>query len=98
MRTYNLNTKTKPMKKLLLSTALLLALSFTFTSCRDTKKESVEDSIENAGDAIEDAADAAAEAIEDAGEEASDAVEDALESAGDAVDDAAKATSDAIKK
>ena len=44
------------MKNLLLSSILLLALSFT--SCRDTKKS------ESVGDAIENAADAAGDAVE----------------------------------
>src|SRR5690554_3108470 len=45
------------MKKLLLSTVLLLCLSLTFTSCRDTKTEDAADAMENAADAMEDAAD-----------------------------------------
>lgn len=44
------------MKKLFLSTILLLAISFSFTSCRNTKKsESIEKAVKNASDATEDA-------------------------------------------
>jgi len=75
------------MKKLLLSLALLLALSISFTSCRDTKK-SADDAVENVGDAMDDAADAVEETAEDAG----DAVDNAIDAVGDAVD----ATVDAV--
>ena len=58
------------MKNLLLSSILLLALSFT--SCRDTKKS------ESVGDAIENAADAAGDAVENAADAAGDAAEATL--------------------
>jgi len=73
------------MKKLLLSAALLLALSMTFTSCRDTKKA------DSAGEAMEAAADDAAEATEGAMEEVGKAIDNAAEEtkeAGEAVGDA----------
>lgn len=66
------------MKKLFLSTALLLVLSLSFTSCRETKKaESVEDVIENVGDAIESAAETTGDAVE--------AVDSAIDTTGDAI-------------
>lgn len=91
---HQINTKTfKLMKKLLLSTALLLALAVTFTSCRDEKTEvTIEDSMDNTGDAMEDAADD----MEDSMEEAADDAEGAMEEAGKALDKAAKDTGDAL--
>ena len=79
-------------KTLLLSTVLLLALSLTFTSCRETKNESVEDTLENAADAVEDAADDAADATEGALEEAGKAIDNAV----DEVKEAGEATKDAV--
>jgi len=59
------------MKKLLFSAALLLAISVTFTSCRE-EAEKTGDAIENAaeatGDAVGDAVEATGEAIEAAGD------------------------------
>jgi len=73
------------MKKLVWSTILLLALTITFVACRDTKKaDSVEEAIENAGDAIEDATN-----------DAADAAEGAFEETGKAIDDVVKETKEA---
>ena len=70
------------MKKLLLSSILLLALSLSFTSCRDAKKgESIQDSIENAADAASDAVENAAEATGEAVESAANATGEAAENA-----------------
>lgn len=76
-----INTKTITMKKLLLSTVLVLALSLTFTSCRDTEKKA-----DDMGDTIEKAAD-----------DVADETEGALEKAGKAIDNAAKEVKEAGK-
>jgi len=68
------------MKKVLLSTVLVLALALSFTSCRDTK--------EKTEDAVENAADAASDAVDSTKETAGDAVDDVKEAADDAVEDA----------
>ena len=49
------------MRKLILNTALVLALAVSFTSCRETKEEA-----KGAADAVEKAAGEAADAIGDA--------------------------------
>lgn len=75
------------MKKLFLSTLLLLAISLTFTSCRDTKKtESVEDAVENATQATEGALEETGKAIDNAVEktkEAGEATKEAIKKIGD---------------
>lgn len=75
------------MKKLFLSTVLLLAISFTFTSCRDTKKSnSVEASVENAADATEGALEETGKAIDNAvneTKEAGEAAKNAVNKIGD---------------
>ena len=91
-----INTKTNPMKKLILSSILLLALSLSFTSCRDVKEkaEGATDAVENAADA---ATDAAGDAVDSAKEAAGDAVEGAKEAAGNAVEGAKEAAGDAVE-
>lgn len=72
------------MKKLLLSSALVLALGFSLTSCRDTDKKS-DDSviiIEKKTDQAEGALEKAGKAIDNAAKE--------VKEAGKAVDSAAK--------
>ena len=70
------------MKKLVLSTVILLTLSLSFTSCRDSKKaDSVEEAVENAAEATGEVIEDAAEAVEDAAVATGEAVEDAAESA-----------------
>ena len=64
------------MKKLLFSAALLLALSVSFTSCRDVKEKT-----DAAGDAVESAADAAGEAVDNAVEATDAAAKDKLKEA-----------------
>lgn len=70
------------MKKLVLSTVIVLALSLSFTSCRDSKKaDSIEDAVENASDAVENAAEATGEAVESAANATGEAAENAANSA-----------------
>ncbi|WP_452231026.1 MULTISPECIES: hypothetical protein [unclassified Lacinutrix] len=57
------------MKKLLLSAALLLALSVSFTSCKDVKEKT-----DAAGDAVENAAAETTEAVEEAAEAVTETV------------------------
>lgn len=75
------------MKKLFLSTVLLFAVSFSFTSCRDTKKpDSIEEAVKNASDATEGALEETGKAIEKAVEktkEAGEATKEAIEKVGD---------------
>ena len=75
------------MKKLFLGTLLLLAISISFTSCRDTKKsESVENAVDNAADATEGALEQTGKAIDNAVEktkEAGEATKEAIEKVGD---------------
>ena len=75
------------MKKLFLSILLLLAISLTITSCRDTKKtESVEDAVENATQATEGALEETGKAIDNAVEktkEAGEATKEAIKKIGD---------------
>ncbi len=74
------------MKKLLFSTILLLAISFSFTSCRDTKKsEAVEDAVKNTSEATEGALEQTGKAIDNAVEqtkEAGEATKKAIEKVG----------------
>lgn len=69
------------MKKLLLSSALVVALGLSFTSCRDTEKKA-----DDLGDTIENTAD-----------DVSDKTEGALEKAGRAIDNAANEVKEAGK-
>lgn len=75
------------MKKLFLSIILLLAITFSFTSCRDTKKsESVEKAVEKASDATEGALEQTGKAIDNAVDktkEAGEATKKAIEKVGD---------------
>lgn len=75
------------MKKLFLSTLLLIAFSFSFTSCGETKKtETVDEAIENAKDATEGALEETGKAIDNAVEktkEAGEATKEAIEKVGD---------------
>tara|TARA_R110000868_G_scaffold220257_3_gene471431 strand:+ start:36034 stop:36264 length:231 start_codon:yes stop_codon:yes gene_type:complete len=74
------------MKKLLFSAILLLAISFSFTSCRDTKKsETIKDAVENASEATEGALEQTGKAIDNAVEqtkEAGEATKKAIEKVG----------------
>lgn len=57
------------MKKLMYSLVVLFLMGTTmasFTSCRETKKESTEDKIEKAADDVGDAAEDVADDVEDA--------------------------------
>lgn len=80
------------MKKLLLTSALLVALSLTFSSCRDTKKaDTVEESIENANDAMDDAAAEQDEMEQENMDTTVDTVDVSIDAANDAIDAAAAA-------
>ncbi|OBX25649.1 hypothetical protein LX77_02531 [Gelidibacter algens] len=75
------------MKKLLLSTVLVVALGLTFTSCRDTEKKA-----DDMGDTIETTADDVADKTEGALEKAGKAIDNAaneVKEAGKAIDSAA---------
>jgi predicted small secreted protein len=72
---------TRFMKRLILMLAMLISISTTFISCRDTK----DNKMETQGDRIENDMNSTGDEIEDAG----DAVENAAEETGDAIDDAA---------
>ncbi len=87
-----INIKTLKMKKLLLSTVLVVALGLSFTSCRETEKKA-----DDMGDAIENAADDTADAMEDAADDAADKTEGALEKAGKAIDNATNEVKEAGK-
>ena len=66
------------MKKVLLSTIMVLFLSLTFTSCRDTKEkteDTIEEAMDNAGDAIDEAGDAVEDAANEAGQEIEEEVD-----------------------
>lgn len=75
------------MKTLFFSAFLLLAISVSFTSCRDTKKsESVENAVQNAADETEGALEQTGKAIDNAVEktkEAGEATKEAIEKVGD---------------
>lgn len=75
------------MKKLFLSTILLITLSLAFTSCRDTKKtDSIEVEAKKAGEAAEGALEQTGKAIDDAvkeTKEAGEATKEAIEKIGD---------------
>lgn len=45
------------MRKLIYSAILVFTMSAVFTSCREDKKDKVEDAIEDVGDGIEDVGD-----------------------------------------
>ncbi|QCX02118.1 DUF4175 domain-containing protein [Aggregatimonas sangjinii] len=63
------------MKKVFLSTLMMLALAISFTSCKDAAdkaKEGMEDAADATGEAMDEAGDAAGEAMD----EASDAISD----------------------
>ncbi len=66
----------------LLAVVSAISLS-TFSSCREDKKktpgEKVEEGLDKAGDKIEDAADDAGDKIEDAADDAGDKIEDATD-------------------
>ena len=74
---------TYPMKKVILCTILIIVISYSFTSCRDTKKsESIENAVENAADATEGALEQTGKAIDEAAEktkEAAEATQEAVE-------------------
>jgi len=63
------------MKKLIYSAILVCTMSAVFTSCREDKKDKVEDAIEDVGDGIEDATDDMGDGLEDVGDEIEDAVD-----------------------
>ena len=84
-----INFKTLRMKKLILSSALVLALCLSFTSCRE-KKEA--DKAEDATQAVDDAANA----VEETTEEATDAVEGAIDDAAEAIDGAVDDAKEAV--
>lgn len=66
------------MKKIILSLAVVFTLSTVFTSCRDTKKETIEINTDDADD-IEDALDDAGDAIEDAVDDTGDAINEGVD-------------------
>jgi len=74
---------TYPMKKVILSTILIIAIGYSFTSCRDTKKtETIENAVENAAEATEGALEQTGKAIDEAAEktkEAAEATKEAVE-------------------
>ncbi len=84
----------EPMKKLLLSAALLLALSVTFTSCREENKTDAENAMENTGEAMENAAEETGEAAEDGFEATGEAMDNAVEE----TEEAAESVGDAIEE
>lgn len=56
------------MRKIMLTFAVLFTLGTamsTFTSCRDTNKNEMEDAADDVGDAVEDAADDVGDALDD---------------------------------
>lgn len=63
--------------------AFLTAASFsTFTSCRETHKDTeheIEDAIDDTGDALEDAVDDTGDAIKEGAQDVEDAVDDAVD-------------------
>ncbi len=63
------------MRKLIYSAILVFTMSAVFTSCREDKKDKVEDAIEDVGDGIEDATDDMGDGLEDVGDEIEDAVD-----------------------
>lgn len=75
------------MKKLFLSTILLITLSLSFMSCRDTKKtDSIETEVNKAAEKTEGALEQTGKAIDDAvkeTKEAGEATKDAIEKIGD---------------
>ena len=85
-----INFKSLKMKKLILSSALVLALCLSFTSCREKKEADTTDgaAVENAVEQAEEVAADAAGTVEDAVDEATDAVEGAVEDAKEAVEGA----------
>lgn len=99
MLNLHINNKFKPktMKKLVLSAALLLALSASFTSCREEDKKDVENAMDNTGDAIENAAEETGEAVEGGFEATGKAIDDAVnetEEAGESIKDAVNEATD----
>jgi len=63
------------MKKIIYMILFLFTISTVFTGCREKKENSVEEVIDETGDAVEDATDEAGDAIEDAADEVEDEVE-----------------------
>jgi TRAP-type C4-dicarboxylate transport system substrate-binding protein len=85
------------MKKLIFTGALLLALSATFTSCREEDKNDAENAMEQTGDAIEEAAQDTEEAAEGGFQAVGEAIDNAVnetEEAGEAVEDAVDEATD----
>ena len=88
------NLKTLKMKKLILSSALVLALCLSFTSCREKKEAAAtEDAVENA---VEETTDEATEAVEEVTDSIKGAVDDVTEAVEGAVDAAAEAVEEAV--
>jgi hypothetical protein len=67
------------MKKIIYSAILICTMSAVFTSCREDKKDKVEDAVEEVtddiGDGIEDATDDMGDGLEDVGDEIEDVVD-----------------------
>jgi peptidoglycan hydrolase CwlO-like protein len=78
------------MKKLLFSAALVLALSVSFTSCREVKEgaDKAGDAMENAAEETEDAVKGGFEATGEAMDNVVEETEEAVESVKDAIDEA----------
>ena len=88
------------MKKLILSSALVLALCLSFTSCREKKEaDTTVDAVENA---VEETTDEATEAVEEVTDSIKGAVEgavdDVTEAVEGAVDDAAETAGNELTK
>ncbi len=89
------------MKKLILSSALVLALCLSFTSCREKKEtDTTTDgaAVENAVEETTDATETAEGAIDDATEAVDGAIDDATEAAEKVVEDANKKGTDELNK
>ena len=86
------------MKKVILSAIVMIAMSVSFVSCRETA-EKAKDATEQAGEAMDEAADEVGEAAKGAMETAGEAVDDAMETTGEAVeDDKVKAAGEDVKE
>jgi len=89
------------MKKLILSSALVLALCLSFTSCREKKEaDTTTDgaAVENAVEETTDATEAAEGSIDDATEAVDGAIDDATKTVKEAGDDANKKGADELNK
>ena len=71
----------------ILTMFVAMILTFSITSCRETKEDKGEEAIEEVKDGVEDAADEVEDAAEDVGDDIEDAAEDVEDEVEDATDD-----------